>query len=60
MKWLTTILAALVFVVSSGSWVLATYYDAKISRILGISNLLSGDSTGPLTILSSARTAVRG
>src|SRR4051794_17325004 len=50
-KWLTTVLAALVFVVGSGSWVLATYYDAKISRILGISNLLSGDSGGPLTIL---------
>ncbi|MFL6071237.1 MAG: LCP family protein [Actinomycetes bacterium] len=50
-KWLTTLLAALVFVVGSGSWVLATYYDAKISRILGISNLLSGDSGGPLTIL---------
>ena len=49
--WLTTALAALVFVVGTSSWVLATYYDAKISRILGISNLLSGDSSGPLTIL---------
>ncbi|HEX5017677.1 MAG TPA: LCP family protein [Actinomycetes bacterium] len=51
MKWLTTVLAALVFVVGTGSWVMATYYDAKISRILGISGLLSGDSSGPLTIL---------
>jgi LCP family protein required for cell wall assembly len=49
--WLTTGLAAVVFLVSTGGWVMATYYDAKISRILGISSLLSGDSSGPLTIL---------
>src|SRR5829696_7865978 len=49
--WLTTGLAAIVFVVGTGGWVMATYYDAKISRILGISGLLSGDSSGPLTIL---------
>ena len=50
-KWLTTLLAALVFVVASGSWVLATYYDTKITRIPGIDGLLAGDDTGPLTIL---------
>ena len=38
-------------VTSTGSWVLATYYDTKIGRILGLSGLLSGDSSGPLTIL---------
>ena len=51
LKWLTTVLAALVFVVASGSWVLATYYDTKITRIPGIDGLLSGDNSGPLTIL---------
>ena len=50
-KWLTTVLAALVFVVASGSWVLATYYDTKITRIPGIDGLLAGDSGGPLTVL---------
>jgi LCP family protein required for cell wall assembly len=50
-KWITTILAAVVFVVSGGSWVLATYYDTKIPRILGLSHLLSGDDSGPLTVL---------
>ena len=49
--WLTTALAAVVFVTSTGGWVMATYYDAKIGRILGLSGLLSGDSSGPLTIL---------
>ena len=49
--WLTTILAATVFVVGTGSWVMATYYDTKLTRIFGISSLLSGDSSGPLTIL---------
>lgn len=51
LAWLTTGLAAVVLVTSTGGWVLATYYDAKISRILGLSSLLSGDSTGPLTFL---------
>jgi LCP family protein required for cell wall assembly len=50
-KWLTTILAAVVFVVSGGSWVLATYYDTKISRIFGVSHLVGGDDAGPLTVL---------
>jgi LCP family protein required for cell wall assembly len=49
--WLTTALAAVVLVTSTGSWVMATYYDAKISRMFGLSGLLSGDSSGPLTIL---------
>jgi len=49
--WLTTALAAVIFVTSTGGWVLATYYDAKISRIFGLSDLLSGDSTGALTFL---------
>ncbi|MEO8107711.1 MAG: LCP family protein [Actinomycetes bacterium] len=51
LAWLTTALAAVVFVTSTGGWVMATYYDAKIGRILGLSGLLSGDSSGPLTIL---------
>ena len=53
-RWLTrltTALAVVVFVTSTGGWVMATYYDAKISRMLGLSGLLSGDSSGPLTIL---------
>jgi LCP family protein required for cell wall assembly len=45
------VLAAMVFVVSTGGWVLATYYDAKIARIFDIGNVLSGDSDGPMTIL---------
>ncbi len=49
--WLTTVLAAVVLLTSTGGWVMATYYDAKISRILGLTGLLSGDSSGPLTIL---------
>lgn len=49
--WLTTALAATVLVTSTGGWVMATYYDAKISRMLGLTGLLSGDSSGPLTIL---------
>ena len=49
--WLTTALAAVVLVTSTGGWVMATYYDAKISRLFGLSGLLSGDSSGPLTIL---------
>ena len=49
--WLTTALAAVVLVTSTGGWVMATYYDAKISRMFGLSGLLSGDSSGPLTIL---------
>lgn len=49
--WLTTVLAAVVLFTSTGGWVMATYYDAKISRIWGLSNLLSGDTSGPLTIL---------
>lgn len=51
LSWLTTGLAALVLITSTGSWVLATYYDAKIGRILGLTGVLSGDSTGPLTFL---------
>lgn len=51
LTWLTTVLAAVVLVTSTSSWVLATYYDAKISRILGLSGLLSGESSGPLTFL---------
>lgn len=49
--WFTTALAAVVLVTSTGGWVMATYYDAKISRMFGLSGLLSGDSSGPLTIL---------
>jgi len=49
--WLTSALAAVVLVTSTGGWVMATYYDAKISRLFGLSGLLSGDSSGPLTIL---------
>ncbi len=49
--WLATALAAIVFVASAGSWVLVTYYGAKISRIFGISQVLSGSSDGPMTIL---------
>ncbi len=48
--WLTTALATVVLVTSTGGWVMATYYDGKISRILGLSGL-SGDNSGPLTIL---------
>lgn len=51
LSWLTTVVAAAVLITSTGSWVLATYYDAKIGRILGLSGLLSGDSSGPLTFL---------
>jgi LCP family protein required for cell wall assembly len=53
-RWLTRLtsaLAVLVLVTSTGGWVMATYYDAKISRILGLSGLLSGESSGPMTIL---------
>ncbi|MCZ3387148.1 MAG: LCP family protein [Actinomycetia bacterium] len=49
--WLTSGLAAVVLVASTGGWVMATYYDAKIPRMFGLSGLLSGDSGGPLTIL---------
>lgn len=51
LSWVGTALAAVVFVASTGGWVLATYYDAKIPRILGIGGLLSGDSQGPMTLL---------
>jgi LCP family protein required for cell wall assembly len=47
---LTTALAAVVFLTSTGGWVMATYYDVKLARIPGLSGL-SGDSSGPLTIL---------
>ncbi|HVQ17413.1 MAG TPA: LCP family protein, partial [Actinomycetes bacterium] len=47
----TTLLAAAVFVVSGGGWVLATYYDGKIGRIPGLGGLLSGSNDGPMTIL---------
>ena len=55
LSWFGTVLAAIVFVASTGGWVLATYYDAKIPRILGIGNLLSGDSAGPMTLLEVRR-----
>jgi LCP family protein required for cell wall assembly len=53
-RWLgrlATFLAVAVFAVSTSGWVMATYLDAKISRVLGLSGLLSGDSQGPMTIL---------
>lgn len=53
-RWLSltaTVVAAIVFVVSTGGWVLATYLDSKITRIFGIDKVLSGESTGPMTIL---------
>jgi LCP family protein required for cell wall assembly len=49
--WIATVLASAVFVVSTGGWVLATYYGAKIPRILGITGVLSGNSDGPMTML---------
>lgn len=48
--WLAVALAVMVFVTSTGGWVLATYYDAQIGRI-GLGGLLSGDSDGPMTFL---------
>ena len=48
--WLTSVVGAVVLVTSTGSWVMATYYDSKIGRLIGLTGL-SGDSTGPLTIL---------
>lgn len=51
LSWFGAALAVVVFVASTGGWVLATYYDAKIPRILGITGILSGDSDGPMTIL---------
>lgn len=44
-------LAAVVFVVSTGGWVLATYYDTQIYRLPGLGTALSQDSEGPLTFL---------
>ncbi|HVQ88715.1 MAG TPA: LCP family protein [Actinomycetes bacterium] len=48
--WLASALAAVVFVASTGGWVLATYYDAKIGRIW-TGGALSGNSDGPMNIL---------
>jgi len=46
-----TVLAAVVFVASTGGWVLATYYDMHLDRIPGLGEALSQDSEGPLTFL---------
>ena len=46
-----TVLAAVVFVASTGGWVLATYYDMHLDRIPGLGGALSQDAEGPLTFL---------
>lgn len=54
-RWLSllaTVVATVVFVTSVGGWALATYYDGKISRIPGLSALLSPrNPDGPMNIL---------
>ena len=53
-RWLgrlAAVAAVAVFAVSTSGWVMATYMNAQIGRVLGISSLLSGESSGPMTIL---------